>query len=111
MNTLATLTEEEVHQIAYLTMHGWTLLCGTWSKAGKTHQVQKWVGGECYTPVESPDFTREQAFNAEALDPPFHVHLLRRPVVEGERGAAGGQANRDVGDHVVQKPVSARLRP
>ncbi len=66
MNTLTTLTEEEVYQIASLTVRGWTLSGSTWSKTGKTQKV--WASppgckcGSCSEQVDSEEFTREQAF-------------------------------------------------
>lgn len=45
MSAVEVLTEYEVHQIAYLTMHGWTCSSysseeGAWTKPGFTREVE-----------------------------------------------------------------------
>jgi hypothetical protein len=36
------LTVEEVHRIAYLTIHGWTLMGSHWEKQGFEQVVRRW---------------------------------------------------------------------
>lgn len=60
------LTMEEVHQIAYLTMHGWQLSCGQWSKQGFQRAVNKTQScGCCAKQQPTTDFELEDAYYAE----------------------------------------------
>lgn len=75
MTKLELLTEYEVHQIAYLTMHGWVcnpnpseyLEEGAWSKAGLTRMVKERATSCscCSFDVEKEDFTLDEAYWAQ----------------------------------------------
>lgn len=60
MASLEILTEEDVHQIAYLTQHGWELLGGRWQKDGFTLEYEEW--GESVSTTEWP---RDRAYWAQ----------------------------------------------
>lgn len=60
------LTTEEAHQIAYLTMHGWTLVGEEWQKKGFEHEYEKSHGCGCCTYNETtPYFSLENAYYAQ----------------------------------------------
>ena len=60
------LTVEEVHQIAYLTMKGWTLVGGEWTKDGFVHSYETSESCGChFKKKETPYFSLERAYEAQ----------------------------------------------
>lgn len=60
---MACLTIEEVHQIAYLTMHGWKLECGEWLKPGFERTIARRHSCGCCERQETTDrFPLEEAY-------------------------------------------------
>lgn len=57
MSAVDVLTTEEVHQIAYLTHHGWAYTSHSgWTKPGVTRLVSRWVGGSTCREEETSSF-------------------------------------------------------
>lgn len=56
----------QVHQVAYLTMHGWAVWEETWSKEGFERTVQKsrWCGC-CTEDVTTSEFDLDSAYDAQ----------------------------------------------
>lgn len=62
------LTQERVHMIAYLTMHGWKLsYTNEWVKEGFTYKatVREHCCGGCFREVDTEYFELEQAYEAQ----------------------------------------------
>jgi len=60
------LTMEEVHQVAYLTMKGWTLVGEQWTREGFEHTFETRHGcGCCVKQNTTPYFQIEDAYNAQ----------------------------------------------
>ncbi len=60
------LTMEEVHQAAYVTMKGWTLVGDQWTKDGFERTVEKRHGCGCCTFRATEDyFPLEEAYSAQ----------------------------------------------
>ena len=60
------LSMEEVHQVAYLTMKGWTLVGEEWTKEGFTHSHEVSRGcGCCRESKSTPYFPLDEAYYAQ----------------------------------------------
>ena len=60
------LDEEDVYQIAYLTLHGWDLVGNRWTKEGFTHtEIGTHGCGCCEKQTQTPYFPREAAYEAQ----------------------------------------------
>jgi hypothetical protein len=60
------LTMEEVHQVAFLTLHGWTLSNGEWSKPGFQREISKRHGcGCCFYEEKIGTFSLDDAYYAQ----------------------------------------------
>lgn len=60
------LTMAEVHQIAYLTMKGWTLVGSEWSKEGFEFMQERRHGcGCCVKQEPTPFFKLDDAYSAQ----------------------------------------------
>jgi hypothetical protein len=60
------LSVEEVHQIAYLTLKGWTLVGNEWSKDGLVHTYETSHGCGCHTKKnETPYFPLDRAYEVQ----------------------------------------------
>jgi len=57
----------EVHQIAFLTMKGWTLVGDEWTKDGFEHayETHPYGCGCCTKTEKTPYFPLEDAYNAQ----------------------------------------------
>jgi hypothetical protein len=60
------LSEEDVHRIAYLTMHGWVLSYDGWEKEGFTHTKENTQSCGCCIKAEiTLSFDLEDAYWAQ----------------------------------------------
>lgn len=66
---ISCLDMEEVHQISYLTMHGWELLYGDWRHVGFSRMVSKnQPCGCCEKEEKVSTFSLEEAYLAQKED-------------------------------------------